>query len=145
MLSYLHRRRRPPSVSQDYGFALGFIEHLRWLKKPIFEWQSLSHLSHLKIVLGSVTVPMAFLIFRFSTCRMFRVVSACLIPFYTRCCHVERSSTISSQLSTSMATCFISLLAIIFEAKEWAASFTCTLLKLAVEKVIWNPSFSHPA
>ena len=36
-------------------------------------------------------------------------------------------------------------LATIFEAKEWAASFTCTPVKLAIEEVLWNPSFSHPA
>ena len=96
--------RRPPSVPQDYGFAPGFIEqHLWWLKRRIFEWQSLSHLSHLKIVLGSVTVPMAFLIFLFSTCRIFRVCSACLIPSFTRCRHVEQSFTIISQLSMLMA------------------------------------------
>ena len=35
-------------------------------------------------------------------------------------------------------------LANIFEAKEWAASFTCTPVKLAIEEVLWNPSFSHP-
>ena len=111
ILCETYRRRRPPSVSQDYGFAPGIIEqHLWWLKRLIFEWQSLSHLSHLKIVLGSVTVPMAFLIFLFSTCRMFRVCSACLIPSFTRCCHVEWSLTISSQLSVSMAADFISLL-----------------------------------
>ena len=33
----------------------------------------------------------------------------------------------------------------IFEAKEWVASFTYTLFKLAVEEVFWNPSFFHPA
>ena len=35
-------------------------------------------------------------------------------------------------------------LANIFEAKEWAASFTCTPVKLAVKEVLWHPSFSHP-
>ena len=108
---YISVVSRPPSVSQDYAFAPGFIEqHLWWPKRPIFEWQSLSHLSQLKIVLGSITVPMSFRIFRFFTCRMFCVFSACLIPSFTRCCHVEWSSTISSQLSMSMAAEFISLL-----------------------------------
>ena len=78
-------------------------------KKTDFWMKSLSHPSHLKIVLGSVTVPMAaFLIFHFSTCRMFRVCSACLIPSFTRCRHMERSLIIISQLSMSMAADFIS-------------------------------------
>ena len=98
-------------VSWDYGFVPEFSEqHLWWLKIPIFEWRSLSHLSHLKIVLGSAYETIAFLIFLFSTCRMFHVFSACLIPSFTRCRHVERSSTMSSQLSMSMAADFISLL-----------------------------------
>ena len=36
-------------------------------------------------------------------------------------------------------------LANIFEAKKWAASFTCTLFKLEVKEVLWNPSFSLAA
>jgi len=36
-------------------------------------------------------------------------------------------------------------LANIFEAKEWAVIFKSTLFKLAVEEVLWNLSFSHPA
>ena len=136
--------RRPSSVAQDYEFAPGFIEqHLWWLKIPIFEWQSLSNLSHLKIVFGSATVPMAFWYFS-STCRMFRVFPACLIPSFTRCRHVERYLTISSQLSMSDGCRLHIPLANIFEAKEWATSFTCTSVKLAVEEVLWNHSFSHP-
>ena len=60
----------------------------------------------LKMVLSSVTVPMAILIFLFSTCRMFRVCSACLIPSFTRCRHVERSLTISSQLCQWLQTSY---------------------------------------
>ena len=79
-LAVLSKNRRPSLVSWEYGFAPGFIEqHLWWLKRPIFKWQSLSHLSHLKFVLGSATVSMAFLIFLFSTCHVFRVFSACMI------------------------------------------------------------------
>ena len=73
-------------------------------------------------------MPGAFLIFFFSICRMFLVFSACLIPSFTRCRHVERSSTMRSQLSMSMAADFICLLQNIFEVKKWAASFMCTLL-----------------
>ena len=53
---------------------------------------------------------MVFLIFLFSTCRMFRVFSGGLIPSFTRCRHVERFLTINSQLSMPMAADFISLL-----------------------------------
>ena len=141
-------RRRSPSVSQDYGFASRLIEqYLWWLKRPIFEWQSVWHRSHLKIVLGSVTVPMAFLIFLFSTCRLFSVFSACLIPsslFYKM---PPCRAIFDHKLPTFYVNgCRLHIpLANIFEAKEWAASFTCTFFKLAVEEVLWNPSFSHPA
>ena len=36
-------------------------------------------------------------------------------------------------------------LANIFQTKEWAASFTCSLFKIAIEEVHWNPSFTHHA
>ena len=125
-----------------YGFASEFIEkHLWWLKRLIFEWQSLSHLSHLKIVLDSATGPMAFLIFLFSTCHMFHVFSTYLIPSLTRCCYVEQSLTISSQLSMSMAADFISLLQSSLKWRSGQPVLRVPFLSLPKE-VLWNPSFS---
>ena len=101
----------PLSVSWDYGFTPAFIEqHLWWLKRLIFEYQSLSHLSHLKFVLGSVTVSLAFLIFLFSTCPMlflFPVLCIlCMLDslFYEMPPH-RVISTISSQLSIYVNGC----------------------------------------
>ena len=136
--------RRPPSVSQDYGFAPGVIEkHLWWLKRPILN-DSFYHIFHIW-KLCQVVLLCPWLFWYFSSLLVACSCIHCLLDslFYEM---PSRGAIFDHKLATFFVNgCILQIpLANIIEAKEWAASFTCTLFKLSVQKVSWNPSFSHP-
>ena len=44
------------SVSKDHKFA-PIVQRLLWLSRPIREWRSLSHLEHVKAIVGLLARP----------------------------------------------------------------------------------------
>ena len=89
------------SVSKDHRFV-PIVQRLLWLWRPIREWQSLSHLEHVKAVVGLLATPTVFLRSLFSSAFTCCVSSNCYNPTFTVSLQASLSVAVTSQNSVFM-------------------------------------------
>ena len=89
------------SVSKYHRFA-PIVQRLLWVWRPIREWQTLSHLEHVKAVVGLLARHSVFLWSLFSSAFTRCVSSYCDNPSFTVCRQASLSVAVSSQESVFM-------------------------------------------
>ena len=89
--------------------SVGF-KRLLWLWRPIREWQSLSHLEHVKAVVGLLATHTVFLRSLFSSAFTHCVSSYCVNPSFIVCLQASLSVAVTSQESVFMPSAWRSRL-----------------------------------
>ena len=97
------------SVSRDHRFA-PIVQRLLWLWRPIREWQSLSHLEHVKAVVGLLVRHAVLLRSLFSFVFTHCVSSYCDNPSLTVCLQASLSVAVTYQESVFMPSAWKSRL-----------------------------------
>ena len=94
---------------KNHRFA-PIVQRLLWLWRPIREWQSLSHLKHVKAVVGLLARHTVFLWSLFSSAFTHCVSSYCDNPTLTVCLQASLSVAVTSQESVFMPSAWRSRL-----------------------------------
>ena len=97
------------SVLKDHRFA-PILQRLLWLWRPIREWQSLSHLEHVKAVVGLPARHAVPLWSLFSSAFNCCASSYCDNPTFTVCLQAPLSVAVISQESVLMPSAWRSRL-----------------------------------